>query len=267
MSILDGLKRTLNIAGSTIVVSTEDQLYSQFDVIKGRVVITAPEYQQGGNSIYLELQEFWTEIRSDGKNTTTVTIHKTHETVYLKDKFDFEPRSQHEFDFEVKLPESCRVSTDSTGWCLTVSMDIPKAMDPTERMTLSVHPAEELCDLIEICEESLGFRERYKSRGWNHVTSNTYFRLLPPEVLKAEFDYLAFSIRQNENGGIAGSMIFNLQEKSLVDYFKAVIGRDKITRSFTLSRDQLYDCEGRLNNDSIAEFIRTQLKEVIEQRD
>ena len=105
MSILEGLKRTLNIAGSEITVVTEDQIHSQFDLIKGEVVVTAPEYKQAGNSIKLELKEFWTETRSTGKRMTTVTVHRTHAEVALQGIFNFEPRSQHRFPFEVELPE------------------------------------------------------------------------------------------------------------------------------------------------------------------
>jgi len=62
MGILKGLKRTFNIAGSKIAVVLEDEVYSQFDLIRGEVVVTAPEYELIGNAINLELKEFWTEI-------------------------------------------------------------------------------------------------------------------------------------------------------------------------------------------------------------
>ncbi len=267
MGILEGLKRTLNIAGSKIIVVTEDQIYSQFDLIRGEVLVTAPEYKQAGHSIKLALTEFWTEVRSTGKTTTTVTVHKTHAEVPLQGIFDFEPRSQHRFPFEVELPRNCRISTENTGWCLAVSMEIPKAIDPTERVVLEVQPAEEFLAIIEVCEESLRFQERQKSRQWNTRSSKTYFRLMPPEVLKSELDYLAFEISQAEDGSVEGDLIFNLQEKSIADYFKAIIGKDKIRRHFHLASSQLYSQDGRVSSGDIAEFIRGLLKEVIDQRE
>ena len=266
MGILEGLKQTLNIAGSTIIVVTENQIYSQFDVIRGEVLITAPEYKQAGHSIKLELVEFWTEVRSTGKTTTVVPVYKTHAAVVLQGSFDFEPRSQHRFPFEVKLPRNCRISTESTGWCLAVSMEIPRAIDPTERAVLEVQPAETLLALIAACEESLGFQERQKSRQWNASSSQIYFRLMPPEELTSEFDYLAFEMAQADDEGVEGELIFNLQEKSMVDYFKAIIGKDKIRRPFHLSSSQLYAQDGRVNSGALAVFIGGLLKEVIDQR-
>ncbi len=64
MGILEGLKRTLNIAGSKIDVVLEDEVYSQFDLIRGEVVVTAPEHKLAGKAINLELKEFWTDQNS-----------------------------------------------------------------------------------------------------------------------------------------------------------------------------------------------------------
>ena len=266
MGMLEGLKQTLNIAGSKITVVTEDPIYSQFDVIRGEVQVTAPEYKQAGHSIKLALTEFWTEVRSTGKTTTVVPVYKTHAEVALQGRFDFEPRSQHRFAFEVKLPRNCRLSTDSTGWCLAVSMEIPRAIDPTERVVVEVQPAEAILAIIEGCEEHLRFQERQKSRQWNANSSKIYFRLMPPEELKSELDYLAFEMAQAEEGSVEGELIVNLQEKSMADYFKAIVGKDKIRRSFRLASSQLYAQDGRVRSGNLALFIGGLLKEVIDQR-
>ena len=221
MGIVEGLKRTFNVAGAKITVVLEDELYSQFDVIRGEVVVTAPDYKLTGDAINLELKEFWTETRSTGKTTTTVTVHETRVEVALQGAIDFEPGSQHSFSFEVALPKNCRISTSHTGWRLVVTLDIPNAIDPTEGVVLQVQPAEEFLAIIEVCEETLRFQERQKSRRWNPDSSTAHFRLLPPEMLKSELDYLAFDMSQAEDGGVEGDLIFNLQEKSIVDYFKS----------------------------------------------
>ncbi len=266
MGILEGLKRTFNIAGSKIVVTLEDDIYSQFDSIRGEVVITAPEYRQAGAAINLELKEFWTETRSSGKTTTTVTVHKPHVEVALHGAFDFEPESQHRFPFEVGLPENCRISTASTGFCLFVTMDIPNAIDPKERLVLDVQPAEEFLAIIEACEEHLRFQEREKSRHWHPRSSRTYFRLMPPEVLKPELDYLAFEMSQAADGSVEGDLIINLQEKSIMDYFKAILRKDRIRRQFHLTAAQLLAQDGRANSGEIALVIGGVLQEVIDAR-
>lgn len=266
MGILEGLKRTLNIAGSKIIVVTEDQNYSQGDSVRGEVEVIASDYKLTGNSINLELKEFWTETRSTGKTTTTVTVHKTHATVVFEGAFDYEPGSRHRFPFDVELPRNCRISTPHTGWCLSVSLDIPRAVDPSERVVLEVQPAEEFLAIVEVCEESLRFREKQKSRKWNTRASTTYFRLLPPEALESELDYLAFELSQADDGGVEGDLIFNVQEKSIADYFKAIVGKDKIRRQFHLASSQLNSQDGRVNREEIAVLLKGMMKEVIDQR-
>ncbi len=266
MGILEGLKRTLNIAGSKIIVVTEDQIYSQGDSVRGEVEVIAPDYRLAGNSINLELKEFWTETRSTGKTTTTVTVHETHEKVAFEGIFDYESESRHRFPFDVELPRNCRISTPHTGWCLTVSLEIPRAVDPSERIVLEVQPAKEFLAIVEVCEESLRFREKQKSRQWNTRSSKTYFRLLPPEAMESELDYLAFEMSQGEDGGVEGDLIFNLQEKSVADYVKAIVGKDKIKKRFHRSSSQLYSQDGRVNREGIAELLKGFMKEVIDQR-
>ena len=266
MGIFDGLKRTMNIGGSKIRVLTEDDVYSQFDVVKGEVVITTPEYEQAGDSIKLELREFWTETRSTGKSTTTVTVHKTHATVPLHGPFAFAPGGEHRFAFEVELARNCRISTSATGWCLGVTMDIPNAIDPTAREVLKVQPAEEFLAIVGACEEHLRFQERLNSRRWDSRAEATYFRLLPPDVLKSELDYLALQLHQAEDGSVSGDLIFNLQEKSIADYFKAILGKDKIRRPFHLGLLQIYTADRCVQSETIAEAVGGMLREVVEQR-
>ena len=266
MGILEGLKRTLNIAGSEIIVVTKDLRHSQGDSVRGDVEVIASDYKLAGNSIILELKEFWIETRTTGKTTTTVTVHKTRANVAFEGFFDYEPGSRHRFPFDVELPRNCRISTQNTGWCLTVSIDIPRAVDPSERVVLEVQPAKEFLAIVAVCEKSLRFQEKQKSRRWNTRTSNTYFRLLPTEVLESELDYLAFEVSQAADGGVEGDLIFDLQEKSITDYFKAIVGKDKIRKHFHLSSSQLYSKDGRVNREEITQLLKGSMKKVIDQR-
>ena len=266
MSIIEGLKRTLNIAGSKIALVSRDDIYSQSDPISGEVIIAASEHRQPGKSIKLELKEFWTETRSTGKTTFKVTVYKSHGEVILEREFDFELGTEHRFPFEVQLPRNCRISTADTGWCLVVTMDIPKAIDPTAKVVLKVQPADEFLAVIKACEENMEFQERAKSRSWNRKSSKTYFRLLPPEDLKSELDYLALDVLQTEDGGVEGDLIFNLQEKSISDYLKTVIGKDMVRKPLQLSASQLFLPDGNVNDKAISQVIAVPLKEIVEGR-
>jgi len=266
MGVFEGLKRTLNIAGSNITIVTKDDIYSQFDLINGEVIIAAPQYERAGRLIKLELKEFWTERRSTGKSTTTVTVYKTHAELTLEREFHFRPGTEHRFPFEVQLPMNCRVSIGKTGWCLAVTMEIPKAIDPKGKIVLKIQPAEEFLSIVEVCEENMQFQEETRFRRWSQKSSTTYFRLLPPEVLKSELDYLALELLQNEEGGVDGHLIFNLQEKTVFDYFKAMLGKDRIRKRIQLGASELFLPDGRTNDRDIAKVIAAELKAVIGER-
>ncbi len=266
MGFLESVKRTFNIAGTEICVLTEDDVYSQRDVVTGKVLVEGGQYDQNVRSIRLELKEFWTEIRSTGKSTTTVTVYKTHRTVELAGAITIERDSEHSYTFEVGLPPNARVSTKGAGWLLKVQLDIPKAIDPSGAVKLTVEPAEEMLTIVEACESSMRFEESLRHRGWDVKTASTRFRLIPPDVLRSELDYLRLELKLEEDGSVSGTLVFDLQEKSIGDYFKAILNLDQVKRPLHLSREQIFTDGGGPNSRAISKVIGDAMQEVVEQR-
>ncbi len=266
MGILDSVKQTFNIAGSEISVLIDDDVYSQGGVVTGKFLIKGGQYEQDVRSIRLELKEFWTETRSSGKNTTTVTVYETHQTVDLAGATAIERHSEQEYRFEVRLPTNARVSTTHTGWLLKVHLDVPKAIDPSGELKLTVQPAAELLAIVEACETSMRFEESLRHRRWDAKTTATRFRLLPPEVLKSELDYLRLELKMGEDGSVSGTLVFDLQEKSIGDYFKALVNKDQVKRPLNLSREQVLADDGGPNTLAISKVIGDAVQEVVEQR-
>lgn len=266
MGFLESVKQTFNIAGTEVCVLTEDDVYSQCDVVTGNILIQGGQYDQEVQSIRLDLKEFWTETRSTGKTTTTVTVYKTHETVDLAGAGIIERQSEHRYPFEVRLPLNARVSTKSTGWLLKVRLDVPKAIDPSGEVKLTVEPAEELLAIVQACESSLRFEESLRHRRWDAKTSATRFHLLPPDVLKSELDYLRLELMLGDDGSVSGTLVFDLQEKSIGDYFKALLNRDQVKRPLHLTREQILTDRGDPNAQAISKVIGDAMQEVVEQR-
>jgi len=71
---------------------------------------------------------------------------------------------------------------------------------------------------------------------------------------------------QEEDGGVEGDLTFNLQEKSIGDYFKAFMGKDLIKRHFRLASSQIFSGDGKVNSGEIAKVIGGAMREVTEQR-
>ena len=266
MGFLESVKRTFNIAGAEVCVQTEDDVYSQHDVVTGNVLIQGGQYDQEARSIRLDLKEFWTETRSTGKSTTTVTVYKTHETVDLAGASTIASQSEHSYPFEVRLPLNARFSTKSTGWLLKVRLDVPKAIDASGSVKLSVEPAEEMLAIVEACESSLRFEESLRHRRWEAKTTATHFRLLPPDVLRSELDYLRLELKLEEDGSVSGTLVFDLQEKSIGDYFKAILNLDQVRRTLSFSPGQIFNDRGGPNFQAISKAIGDAMQEVVEQR-
>ncbi len=66
---------------------------------------------------------------------------------------------------------------------------------------------------------------------------------------------------------IVVTVIFNLQEKSIADYFKAVIGKDIVKKQFHLASSQLFSQDGSVCSGYITEVVRVLPKEVIDRRE
>ena len=117
--------------------------------------------------------------------------------------------------------------------------------------------------VVEACETVLRFDESARHRRWDSRSQETWFRMIPPEALKKELDYLRLQLLQTGDGGLRGELVFDLQEKSIGDYFKAMFNRDKVKAPLSLSHEQLFLPEGGANTQAIAEAIGPAMVQVI----
>ncbi|OGV41468.1 MAG: hypothetical protein A2X48_09525 [Lentisphaerae bacterium GWF2_49_21] len=267
MGILEALKRTFNIGGAKIEILAGSSVFPQGGEIKGQLLIKCGNYEISGNSITMLLEEFWQERRGSGKNSHTVTVRSPHGKITFADRFTLDSGMEYAYPFSFKLPLNSRLSTSSTGWSLMVVLDVPKAFDPEKRIILKVGPAKEFLAVSEALQRQLNFKEKPKSWRWDKSTSATYFRLIPAEDLQKEFDYIAFELLQEYNGGVSGTVIFDLQEKFLKDYFKAIVDLDWVRQPFKLERSELYREKGSFNYEFITQKLNTYIRKIIAERD
>ena len=104
------IKRILNVDGPKIDLVTHDSKYYPSDLIKGEVLITAPDYRQNVKAITLTLEEFWVGYRRYSGR------YLKHASITLASRFVFNPGMEYNFPFEVQLPINCRVSSEKSGW-------------------------------------------------------------------------------------------------------------------------------------------------------
>ncbi|MDH5682661.1 MAG: sporulation protein [Spirochaetota bacterium] len=263
MGLMKNIKKVFNIGGIEITVDIHNESIRQGDEIRGKVIIWGGDYEQSGDSILLELKEYWTETRGTGNTRRTVTVYRERETVSLAGDFSVMPGFENTYSFSVTLPLNSRISNSSEGWCLVVTLDIPKAIDPYDMVKLDVSPARDLEAIVRSCENKLRFKEQSDYRDWYKSDSSVYFRLIPPDDLKDKLDYLAFKLYLTADGDVRGSITYNLQEKSLGDYFKALLGMDNVKKPFEIKKARLRDDSGKLNEDSVLELINPDIQKII----
>ena len=60
-------------------------------------------------------------------------------------------------------------------------------------------------------------------------------------------------------------IIFNLQEQKLQDYFKALIGKNKIEKGFQLTESQIFLSNCRVNKTRVQEIILPIIDKIIKE--
>lgn len=266
MGILDGLKRTLNIGGCLLTIRTDGISYRQGAIIQGEVTVRGGTMDQTAKTLTILLEEYWTESRGSGKNRRTETVYKTRDSRLLRENLTILPGGELSNSFTLTLPLNSRLSTSATGWRLKAVMDIPMAVDPATTLILKVGEAPELRAIVDACEQRLDFTEKKNSWRWTQ-DGYTSVRLLPTEVMKAEFDHFDLSLAlTNRNGTVGGRVTFNLQEKSFKDYFKALVGKDRVTKDVQWTRAQIFLPDGAVNSEAIGQQIAPMIAEIIAQR-
>ena len=255
--MLTSLKRTFNIAGCNITIQPNQSEYHQGDPSSCELFITGGEYEQAADEITISLEESWTEGSGDNQRT----VRRNRDKKSLSGNIILRPGETHKYEFSTQLPPNCRLSSGSgsLGWCLFVNVDVPGALDPNERLNLRVINHREFIAIWDSCVSDLRFTEG---------TFSFYGkRFIPPQPLQGELDCMDVALSQLSP--LSGStthctLTFDLQEKSMGDYFKMLTNKDKVKRELDFSNEEIFDSEGKPKSQEIAQKIAAVMQEVVE---
>lgn len=248
------LKKTFNISGCEITIDPDRSIYHQGDYIKCKFSITgSKDYEQTADEISIILEESWET--SNGENNTT---HRKDRVISVVDSnVALKLGSIFNYEFEAQLPQNCRLSdsSDSLGWCLVVKIDVPRAKDPVERLSIEVIPHREFLAIQHTLESILKFERK-----------STFFtsgeRFLPPAALKSELDCIDLHCDQ-EGINTNCELVFDLQEKSIADYFKTIVRLDKVKREIIFNQSELLDENLKPKDNIIAKKIVNEIEQVL----
>ena len=156
------------------------------------------------------------------------------------------------------MPSNCRLSDSSdysSGWCLVVKIDVPRAKDPVERLSIEVIPHREFLAIQHTLVNTLKFEKKD-----NFFISRN--RFIPPAALKSELDCINLNFYQ-DGINTKCELVFDLQEKSIADYFKMLVRLDKVKREIIFSQSELLDENLKPKDHIIAKKISNEIEQVL----
>lgn len=221
MNLFNLFKRIFNIGGPQIDLVIQESIYYPADLIRGELLITAPEYGQNIRSITLSLKEFWVEYSIRGGTDVGIRAdrYREYDSATLAKDFVFYPGMQYRFPFEIRLPANCRVSSEESGWRLGVVINTFRQFASRADFDVNVQLSKTLQTIIEDIETSTKFVEVPRGRKYIPDLSAMRFIFRPPEHLQPGLQYLELDLSLTEEGGIKGSILYRMNENSSFSQF------------------------------------------------
>ncbi len=263
----------LSVSGHTVLVEFEDEVISQGDRIQGTLTVI-PQGERKLGDLEIRMREYFRQVEDGEDSLTTRTRARTHErktltefetrTIVRKHQFSVQLEQARCYPFSLKLPRNCRPTTAGGGWQLSVSMPNDGGLYPdTDMLRLNVSLGEEMQAVLDTFVGRMKFVEEAARRSWDSRTLVTHLWLTPPKVLEGELDGLALELRQGDAGTVEGTLVFDLQEKSVADYLKSLVQQDLIRRELSHDMPQLFLEDGHRNDAGLATTLGDMLNDVL----
>ena len=248
------LKKTFNISGCEIIIEPECSIYHQGEYVKCKFSVSgSKDYEQIADEISIILEESWTT----GSGKDRRTYRKDRVTSVVDSNVVLKFGSTFNYEFEAQLPHNCRLSdsSETIGWCLVVKIDVPRAKDPVERLSIEVIPHREFLAIQHTLVNTLKFEKK-----------DTFFtsgkRFIPPAALKSELDCIDLDFYQ-DGINTKCELVFDLQEKSIADYFKTIVRLDKVKKEIIFSQSELLDENLKPKDHVIAKKLANEIEQVL----
>lgn len=264
MKVFNSIKRILNISGPQIDMVTRDSEYYPADLIRGELLITAPDYRQDIRSITINLKEFWVEYLAGAGNRlgNRADRYRQHDSRTVVGYYVFNPGMKYQFPFEIRLPVNCRVSSKESGWRLGIVVSAAGFSVYRADFNIIVQLSKVLQEIIGAIERDAKFAEVPRGRKYLTDLSETRFIFRPPDHLQAEIQYLELGLSFTDEGGIKGNMLFNTNKGGTFSQFASNTG-ENVPYEFFVKPTQLFDSNGRVDSRTITNLISDGLMETL----
>lgn len=206
--------------------------------ISGVVRIEGGQTDQQVDRIYLFIKSEYIREHDDRKVRETATITK----FLLTERFTLRSGERKEIPFRFTLPEYTPITLRGAGVWVETGLDIPSAVDATDRDALNVTPSDEIqvaLDAIEL----LGFRLRevtndYAPRLGGPLSFVQEFEYVPTTKFRGQLDELEVLFRQ-QNGDLELMLEVDRRARGLGGFFSEAMGTDESLVRLRLSQSDL----------------------------
>lgn len=194
--------------------------------ISGIVYIEGGQVDQQVDRLYLFIKSEYIREHDDRKVRETATIAK----FLVSDRFNLRAGERKEIPFRFTLPEYTPITLRSSGVWVETGLDIPSAVDATDRDALNVTPSDEIqiaLDAIEL----LGFRLRevtndYAPRHRGPLSFVQEFEYVPTTKFRGQLDELEVLFNQS-NGELELLLEVDRRARGLGGFFSEAMGTDE----------------------------------------
>jgi len=253
------------IEWADIKLGMDKTRYHQGDLINCELYLKGNGNERSVNVLRIMLEA--TKVRTAGNGYTKAAGRKHLQTVEIDTAVDLDQHDPLLLPFTLQLPQSISF-TDST-LCWSISVELKKGTGSIVSVTrhFQVLPQKILMEILATVESSLGFKENLHVRHWLEDSQKTRFLLEPDYRYKKHLDYVQLEIRETDTGDIEGQFEFDLQERVLTDYVKAILGKDKVHLPFLLKSEELFENTGSMNPEAVTLYFQNEIDRALNSRE
>ncbi|MEJ8305647.1 sporulation protein [Saccharibacillus sacchari] len=206
--------------------------------LSGVVHIEGGQTEQQVDRIYLFIKSEYIREHDDRKVRETATITK----YLLSERFTLRAGERKQIPFRFTLPEYTPITLRSSGVWVETGLDIPSAVDATDRDALNVTPSDEIQIALDAIEQ-LGFRLRevtndYAPRHRGPLSFVQEFEYVPTTKFRGQLDELEVVFSQHD-GELELLLEVDRRARGLGGFFSEAMGTDESLVRVRFARGEL----------------------------
>ena len=228
MSLLKKVGAAAGIGAAGVDVILEAPAYAWGERVRGTIRVRGGAVPQDASEIRVSVEEHWETRDSEGDRDQHYYHH--NETVLARN-VRLEPGSEQEWTFEIYVPPSAAPSHD---WSIAARVSVPRAADRhgKREFELLLPAAFRGASAVLLAAVDV---EPYTTVV-NGNTVDLDFR--PSKGLKKDLDGVRMTLSLI-GGEVSGTLEINPQEKSVGDFLKSLVKKDRVRHELHFTAEEL----------------------------